>query len=348
MKLKIPSLLVAALSGLLCPLCFPQQQTPRPLRVYILDVNTDLKGDFAQLGPELTAALQTAFSSEPEAFTLLDRTNLNELVRANQLGGDVAALIQGRAPSSKIAHVLSADGFIHGELRDGADGATLSVILVKLDSEVVWSDQITYTPAKWLTNDIQKSAASLLVQDAVRKLLPARAITNKAPLSNQSDQHRTGSEPAPDMNAIQAELAKSETPYTTRVLISRLQIRGEDPHICQKSNDVYYAHWGSQGPVPPASPQYSNPEFLFDAHHEDSTINWAGGFTGTVPVCFVINEQGIPEDVRFPQPPDDNIQEHIKARIAGWRYSPGTSIQGWWDKNRKPIKVQIAFSFVFQ
>jgi hypothetical protein len=48
--------------------CMSQQLSPKPIKVYLLGVDSDLKGEFSQVGPELSAALQIAFSSQSGAF----------------------------------------------------------------------------------------------------------------------------------------------------------------------------------------------------------------------------------------------------------------------------------------
>src|SRR5580658_4935667 len=187
MNMKLMRLLVLVLVGFPVQTCMPQEDSVKPIKVYLLQVDCDFKGEFSQVGPELTAALQTAFSSQSRFFTLLDRTNLDGLVKANQLEGDLDALLHGAAPSPKLAHVAvadiaHADGFIRSELRTGADGAVLSVAFVKLDSEIPWSSQLSFTPAKWLSNDVQKSAASILAQDAAHKLFhPKLGPSSSAP-----------------------------------------------------------------------------------------------------------------------------------------------------------------------
>jgi len=167
-----------ALIGFPMRTCLPQQPPPRPIKVYLLGVDSDLKGEFSEAGRELTDALQTAFSSESGAFTLIDRTNLDELVKANRLEEDLDAVIHGGAPSPRLAHLALADGFIRSQLRDGADGAVLTVALVKLDSVIPWSKQVSYSRAKWLSIGVQQSAATFLAEDAAHKLFPSDAAPN--------------------------------------------------------------------------------------------------------------------------------------------------------------------------
>src|SRR5438270_4698724 len=101
MNIKLILLLPFVLVGFSIKTCLAQQP-PRPIKVYLLGVDSDLKGEFAQVGPELTVALQTAFSSQPGAFMLLDRTNLDALVKANQLEGDLNAVVRGDATATRL------------------------------------------------------------------------------------------------------------------------------------------------------------------------------------------------------------------------------------------------------
>lgn len=130
--------------------------------------------------------------------------------------------------------------------------------------------------------------------------------------------------------------------------LSQLQVRAVDPHICEKPNDVYFGNWGPARPAPAGSGQLRNPEFLFDTRHEDkeTTINWANGFTGTVPVCFTIDDQGNPDNIRFPQSPGAEIEDHVRTKISGWRYRPGTITQNYLDTPH-PISVELAMDFIF-
>ncbi len=146
----------------------------------------------------------------------------------------------------------------------------------------------------------------------------------------------------------------SEGSATTRVQqptidLSRLEMRAIDPHTCEKPDDTYYGRWGPERAAPAGSGQLTNPEFLFDTRHEEdeTTINWANGFRGTVPVCFVVDDKGNPSDIRFLQSPGGALEERVKAKINGWRYRPGTITQSFRDVPH-PIPVQIGFEFVFK
>jgi hypothetical protein len=131
--------------------------------------------------------------------------------------------------------------------------------------------------------------------------------------------------------------------------LSSLDIRATDPHTCEKPDEAHYSNWGPERPAPAGSGQLRNPEFLFDIRHEEkeTTINWANGFRGTLPVCFVVDDKGSPTEVRFPQSPGAAIEERVKTKIAGWRYKPGTVTQNW-RGDPHPISVQLAFDFVFK
>jgi hypothetical protein len=130
--------------------------------------------------------------------------------------------------------------------------------------------------------------------------------------------------------------------------ISTLQAEVTDPHICEKPDGAYFANWGPEIPRPAGSGGYSNPEYLFDARHQDNKINWANGFKGKVPVCFIVNEHGDPIDIRFAQSPGEEIERHLIQRVTGWRYKPAMLKQNWLDDNPQPVRVQMAFDFIFQ
>jgi hypothetical protein len=207
--IRLMRVLALVLVGFPIQTCLSQQLSPKPIKVYLLGVDSDLKGEFSQVAPQLTGALRTAFSSQSDFFTLLDRTNLDALVKANQLEGDLDAVLHGAAPSSKLADIAHADGFIRSELRNGADGAVLSVALVKLDSEIPWSNQIIFTLAKWLSNDTQKSAANYLAQDAAYKLFSPKTLPNISAtaknLERQTTESANDSQPVPFVTSTEIE-----------------------------------------------------------------------------------------------------------------------------------------------
>jgi hypothetical protein len=140
------------------------------------------------------------------------------------------------------------------------------------------------------------------------------------------------------------ERSKVETAET----ISTLEVEDGDPHICDKPDGAYYAHHGPAVPQPAGSGGYSNPEFLFDTKHQDDKINWAKGFKGTVPVCFIVNERGNPIDIRLVQSPGGELEKHIVERINGWRYRPAMLSKNWVDDSPQPIRIQMASDFIFK
>jgi len=136
----------------------------------------------------------------------------------------------------------------------------------------------------------------------------------------------------------------TENSYTPKPppppVISHIDLQDTDPHICEKPDDAYFAHHGPAVPHPAGYEDYSNPKFLFDINHSDNTVNWANGFKGVVSVCFIVDEKGLPDDVRFPQSPGEELEKHIKPAILSMRYSPGML-------GGNPIRVQMAFNLVF-
>src|ERR1035441_2763498 len=85
--------------ALLTP-CHGQTSPPKPMSVYVLDVTTNLKGDFSTIAPELTQVLQTALSQRHDVFNILERSHLDQLVRAYQLESDLDSILQGKTPST--------------------------------------------------------------------------------------------------------------------------------------------------------------------------------------------------------------------------------------------------------
>jgi hypothetical protein len=159
-----------AIFGLLfcCSLKLPclGQRTDQPLEVYVLDVDSNLTGEFSSVGPALTEAIQSAFSSRSGTFHVLERRHLEQIVKANQLERDFETLVHGGAPSSQFVKLISANGFVRSELVDGSDGAVLTISIIELNSEIVWQGQAQETRAGWLIHANQFKDASKLAQDA--------------------------------------------------------------------------------------------------------------------------------------------------------------------------------------
>lgn len=166
---------VRALSLLLASLCpaFGQPVPPKPLAVYILEIETDVKGDFSKAAGQLTSALETAFTNH-HAFKVLERRNLSLIVKQNQLEKDLQAVLEGSPLSQRLVrHVQGADGFIYGELKNGADGAVLTLFLTGLNSVRLWEGQASHTLAKWQLSETQKTEAEALAAMAEARLWPA-------------------------------------------------------------------------------------------------------------------------------------------------------------------------------
>jgi hypothetical protein len=142
------------------------QRMDQPLKVYVLDVDSNLTGEFSSVGPALTEAIQSAFSSRSGTFHVLERRHLEQIVKANQLERDLETLVHGGTPSSEFVKLVPASSFVRSELVDGSDGAVLTISIVELNSEIVWQGQAQETRAGWLIHANQFRDASKLAQDA--------------------------------------------------------------------------------------------------------------------------------------------------------------------------------------
>jgi hypothetical protein len=131
--------------------------------------------------------------------------------------------------------------------------------------------------------------------------------------------------------------------------ISQLSIHHTDPHICDKPASAYYAETGGRftGKDPNGGSDGEGPEFLFDSNHFDGKITWANGFKGKVPVCLIVDEQGNPGNIHFPQSPGKEIEGHIREIIMGWHYNGGF-IPPVFVPIRIIVDCQIAEMFTFE
>jgi hypothetical protein len=153
------------------------------MAVYVLDVDTNIKGEFSPVAPELTDALQTAFSEKRDVLKILERSHLDQLVRANQLETDLNSILHGGAVSAQFVRLIHADGFLRSELVDGPDGVVLTVTLVDLNSEILWQGQAIESRASWLLHDIQRKDAARLADQIEVRLSPSHSGLNRPPNS---------------------------------------------------------------------------------------------------------------------------------------------------------------------
>lgn len=135
---------------------------------------------------------------------------------------------------------------------------------------------------------------------------------------------------------------------TVHPKVKNIGIRATDPHFCNdKPDDVYFAQFGPAIPMPAGTGEFKNPDFRFDIRHRDNKVTWADNFKGTVTVCMIVDEQGEPTDITFPQSPGFDIESHIKVHLSGWRYKPGWYYLRYNDRTPHIVKTQLAFDFIF-
>src|SRR6267154_6739081 len=120
MSFRVSGQAACLVLGLLAP-CFGQSPSATQMAVYVLDIDTNIKGEFSSVAPELTEALQTALSEKRIAFKILERRHLDQLVKANQLEKDLQAISHGEPVSAQFVRQVRADGFIRGEWIDSPD-----------------------------------------------------------------------------------------------------------------------------------------------------------------------------------------------------------------------------------
>jgi len=129
--------------------------------------------------------------------------------------------------------------------------------------------------------------------------------------------------------------------------IKQLGIHPTDPHYCMKPDDAQFRGLENTA-VCGGCRQFHDPSFLFDVKYQlDSHVTWANNFTGTVPVCLVVDEKGEPGNFTFPASPGKDIEDHIKDMISGWRWKPGWYQEGYADHEHHVIKTQMAYDIAF-
>src|SRR5437016_5534867 len=82
-----------------------------PLAIYVLDFDTNIAGENRTVAVTLATSIETAFSRRNADFRVLERRNLNEIVRQNKLEQDLYAVRRGDRPSARFIKLSHADGF---------------------------------------------------------------------------------------------------------------------------------------------------------------------------------------------------------------------------------------------
>jgi hypothetical protein len=194
------------------------------------------------------------------------------------------------------------------------------------------SDPATYWVAFWYANDsphgIYKANATFNLNKGVHDLFRLQGHGTILFYTNQPS--RT-SEPTEAKNPD----AKSVPFQPALPKLTQLDIRGDNPHYCDRSRDAIKDTMGVTG--------IYEPKFSFSDTHEGNTITWANGFTGTVPVCFVVDELGTPADIYFIQSPPEYIEKHILSIMRGWHFKPGMQV-----RQNRAVRVQLMNNFIFR
>lgn len=241
--------------------CSSQSPSAKQMAVYVLDIDTNINGEFGFVASELTEALQTAFSKKSNTFKILERRHLDQLVKANQLEKDLLAISHGDPASAQFVRQVRADGFIRGELVDGPDGAVLTVTLVNLNSEVMWQGQVNESRAGWLLHETQKRGAEKLAGEA--------------------EEHFRPSDSSRDVHAQQAKSQATLTPPT----LSSVPVTAQEPPP-------------QPGTFVTASYRLSASAFRKDGNHitlaltAESLSDKAMRFVVLTISCFLLDENG--------------------------------------------------------
>jgi tetratricopeptide (TPR) repeat protein len=142
--------------------------------VYVLEFQTNLKGDNSSVAEGMTKAVETAFSNRRSAFNVLSRRELTQLVAQNKAESDLHAIERGEKPSAKfITQFRTAEGFVRGDMKNSVDGIVLTIAVVRLNSEVVWEQQKVHTLLQWLDTNVRLEEADKFAAEAAAALLPA-------------------------------------------------------------------------------------------------------------------------------------------------------------------------------
>lgn len=176
--MRISNLSIVVLAVPVLSVVSAQSPTHR-MAVYVLDFQTNLKGEYAIVAHDTSVAVDTAFTKRSEAFHVLERANLNVLVQQNKMEKDLQALVSGQRPSQRfLDQVEGANGFVRGEFLTRPDGVTLTVSLIRLDSEKVWQGQRRHSLYEWMNGDLQQKEAEALAAEAAAAVLPPLALKN--------------------------------------------------------------------------------------------------------------------------------------------------------------------------
>ncbi len=146
----------------------------QPLTIFILDFDSNIAGENRSVAQDMAAAVETAFAKRHDAFKLLERRTMNEIVDRGKMEQDYQALARGQKPSAQFLEKdQCADGVLRGELNETRlDGVVLTVSLTRLDSEKLWQAQRKHTLYEWLSGEVREREAESLAAEAEAALRP--------------------------------------------------------------------------------------------------------------------------------------------------------------------------------
>jgi hypothetical protein len=172
------------LVGTFLPSVFGQSPTPqKPIVAYVLDVESDLKGQYSRVASELTKQVTAAFVDLTPSFKILDRRNLARVAAQNQLEADLRDISRFGTVSPRVTRLVpEADSFIHGELVDGLDGVVLTITITAMDSTILWEGEAKHSAYDWGNLETRQREARRLAEAAESKLRPTGSKARSSPV----------------------------------------------------------------------------------------------------------------------------------------------------------------------
>lgn len=169
-KMKVHFLL--AIFGILVAGLVQPVSAQKLLAIYVLDFDTNIKGEHRTLAVDLATSIETAFSQRP-VFKIVDRRRVNDIIHQYRMERDLRAFARGEPSSPQfIKQMISqADAMLRGELNnDGLGSVILTVSLTKFDSEKPWQSKKVHKLLEWLDPEQQAKDAADLAADAAAKI----------------------------------------------------------------------------------------------------------------------------------------------------------------------------------
>lgn len=167
---------------LLVPRSALSQDISLPMPVYVVEFQTTLRGQYAEIGRNMADAVEGALTRRRDSFRVVQKGELSNILNEASSYSQLQALVEGKKPSERfIKSLQNVDGFVTGKLRERPDGIVLDISLVRPNAVILWQNQRRHLLLEWMNSDVQQKEAESLAAEFEAAITPRKV----APAPNQ-------------------------------------------------------------------------------------------------------------------------------------------------------------------